>query len=81
MKRYEVKVTCEYYVAVVADSPGHALELAVEEEFSISDLQQFEYNITSESDDFYDYYDDTLSCGCCECCGCTCGSYGEEDYE
>ena len=42
---YSVKVTCEYYVIVEADSEEDALKKATEEEYDISDLQNFYYEI------------------------------------
>lgn len=79
MKTYEVKVTCEYYVDVVAETTEEALELAVDEEYQLGDLQNFQYEVTSETDS--DYYDDTLPCGCCDCCGCSCGAWEEIEEE
>lgn len=48
MKIYEIKVTCEYYVNVEADSDDEALELAIDEEYDLSDLQNFYYEITGK---------------------------------
>ena len=42
---YTVKVNCEYYVEVDAESEDEALDLAVEADYSISDLQNFYYEI------------------------------------
>lgn len=32
-----------------------------------------------DDEDYYDRYDDTLSCGCCSCCGCSCDDESEEE--
>ena len=77
MKIYEVKVTSEYYVEVEAETEEEALELAVDEEYQLSDLQNFQYEVISETDSDYGY-DDTLPCGCCECCGCSCGAWEKQ---
>lgn len=52
MKTYEIKVNCEYYVEVEAESKDEALELAIEAEYELHDLQHFEYTVVSESKDY-----------------------------
>lgn len=46
--KYTVKVTCEYYVDVEADSDDEALKKAVSADYNASDLQNFEYEISEE---------------------------------
>ena len=43
MKTYSVKVTCEYYVEVEAESKDEALAKAIDADYEICDLQNFEY--------------------------------------
>jgi len=52
MPRYEyvVKVECEYYVWVEANSEEEALELAVDANYSVGDLQNFQYSIDAVED-------------------------------
>ena len=50
MKTYTVKVTCEYYVDVNAESESGALELAIDADYEICDLQNFEYEVESISE-------------------------------
>lgn len=45
MPTYVVKVECEYYVEVEADSESQALESAVEADYSLGSLQNFNYSI------------------------------------
>lgn len=45
MPTYVVKVECEYYVEVEADSESQALENAVEADYSLGSLQNFNYSI------------------------------------
>jgi hypothetical protein len=42
---YKVKVTCEYYVDVEAHDDDEALELAIEADYNLSDLQNFDYEV------------------------------------
>lgn len=43
--QYKVKVTCEYYVDVEAETEEEALENAVDAPYEIYHLQNFEYEI------------------------------------
>ena len=45
MKTYTVRVTCEYYVDVNAESEDEALELAIDADYELNDLQDFDYTI------------------------------------
>ena len=45
MKTYSVKVTCEYYVEVEAESKDEALAKAIDADYELCDLQNFDYTI------------------------------------
>ena len=45
MKEYTIRVTCEYDVVVEAETEEEALDLAVEEEYEIWQLNNFEYEV------------------------------------
>ena len=49
MKKYEIKVTCEYYVEIEAETEDEAIDIASTGEgqggYSLSDLQDFEYEV------------------------------------
>jgi hypothetical protein len=47
MKKYTIKVTCEYYVDVEAENEEQACDLAIEEEYDLGDLQNFNYYVDS----------------------------------
>ena len=48
MNKYQVKVTCEYYVDVEAENEEEAREAAIESDYDLSDLQNFYYEVKSE---------------------------------
>ena len=45
MKTFKIKVTCEYYVDVEAENKDEALEKAIDADYELCDLQNFEYEI------------------------------------
>ena len=45
MRTYTVKVTCEYYVEVDAESEAEAVKIAHAADYDVCDLQNFEYKI------------------------------------
>jgi len=49
MKTYRIKVTCEYYVDVNAETKAEALEIAIDADYELCDLQNFEYETDSVS--------------------------------
>ena len=48
MNKYQVKITCEYYVDVEAENEEEAREAAIESDYDLSDLQNFYYEIESQ---------------------------------
>lgn len=50
MKRFIIKVECEYYVEVEAETAEAALENAVAADYDVGDLQNFYYSVDSSED-------------------------------
>lgn len=49
IKKYTIKVVCEYYETKIATSKEEAIELCIDDpEYTISDLQNFEYTVENE---------------------------------
>jgi len=46
-KLYNVKITCEYYVDIIAETEGEALNNAIGIEYDSSDFQNFKYEISN----------------------------------